>query len=168
MKEMKKGLYLLIAVVAMLFMVTGCGENTKEALSKDWEEVKEEYAVIEKEAEEELAEVEEVSQEKVEELVKTVEEKYAEVKDGITKENEEVAKELYKAAHQLELLAERSEEAHETDAVKLGSDVKDFVQKHYGDAEQEIEKLKEDIEGGVKTIKDFTEKEWNDFLNLFK
>ena len=164
---MKKWLSLFVVVLALFVCVTGCGENTKAGLEKDWESVKDEYTKIEEDAQKELDKMEEVSQEEIEELVKTVKEKYAEVKDGVTKENEEVAKELYKAAHELELLSEKSKDAIESEAVTLGKDAKEFVKDHYSDVEKDFDKVKENIEAGVKSIEQFTEEQWNNFLGLF-
>ncbi len=164
---MKKWIKYFVVVFAVLFFVTGCGEAQKEELAKNWDAVKEEYEKLEKEAEVALSDTGEISQEEIEELVKTVKEKYDVVKGGITKENEAVAKELYKAAHQLELLADKSEEALESDAVKLGQDVQDYIKQHYSDIENDFSTLRNNIEAGVKTIENFTEEDWNNFLGLF-
>lgn len=173
---MKKLIIGLVVVSLSILFMTGCTkENDKNKESqmdadivRKWTEVEKEYQKIEEKAEIKLNDIHEITKADIENVVRTIEEKYEEVQNGITKKNENVAKELYEAGHQLEILTEKSSKLASHEIVKLGIDVKNFVKRYYGEVGEEVEIIKENIEGRFDHVKKLTEDEWNKFLSLLK
>ena len=71
-------------------------------------------------------------------------------------------------AHKLEILVEKTDKETEHEITKLGTNAKKFIKTAYDKTESELEVIKKDIESGYEKVKDFSEKEWKKFLELFK
>lgn len=147
---------------------TGGIEMFSGNIGTKWNEAKTDYETLETEAKTELDKQKNISKEDVNQLIKTVEDDYAKLKNGIDDSNKDTAKEMYKAAHKLELLGERNATAKDNEIVKIGAHAKEYIRHLHGEGERNFSDVTNDIETGFNNVKNFTEDAWNDFLNMFK
>ena len=138
------------------------------SIGKKWNETKTDYLALENEAKTEVDNMKDVSKDEVNKLIETVKTDYEKLKNGITDENSDAAKEMYKSAHKLELLGERNETAKDSEIVRIGTHAKEYIRHLHGEGNRNFGDVTGDIETGLNKIGDFTEDVWNDFLNLFR
>lgn len=143
-------------------------EKFEGTISTSWNDVKADYDKIDAEVKEEVEDDYKVTKEDVQDLVNTIETKYDKIKDGITEDNEEDAKGLYRAAQKIQEIAKVDGQKVDHEIVTLSENAKALVKHYYGEAEEDFSTVKEDFTTGIDKIKNYTEEEWQKFLDLFK
>lgn len=132
-----------------------------------WDDIKEEYEKLETEAETEVENVAEVTKEDAQKLVTTIENDYDVIKDGISNDEKEVAKEFYKAAHKLDVIADKAEGDVKEEIEKLAETSKELVKHLHGEAERDYNVVKQEFETALQKVKTFGEDEWTSFVDKF-
>lgn len=184
-----KKLTAILLSLALVICFAGCGEkdnsiadengNTESKTEETvkgfdgkvnfkWDEVSEDYERLETEAEDELDKTSEFTRERVEEMAQKVEKGLKELENGITKDNKEVAYEVYKNAHKLEILAKKDKDNSDNDFLKLAKDTKAIIKQYHGEAEEDFEGLFSRIGENIDNIKNYTDDKWNEFLDMLK
>lgn len=178
---MKKILTLSFSFIIMLLLITGCNnkkvddtdinENTSYEMfsgniNKSWDEVKNDYNNVELEAKREINSLNTVTIDDLKEIENTIETKYQNLKNGITEDNEDDAKELYKAAIKIQELAKRNNNNKNHELIDLSNNAKSLIKHYYGEADDDFSNVKNSFEAGIENIKNYTEDKWQEFLNL--
>lgn len=183
---MKKFLKLTFAFLFVAVLLVGCG-NTNNVddeieeddvtddvelfngdIKKSWNDVSNDYDIIDTEVKNEITEDHKITKEEIQGLVTTIENKSQTLKDGITDDNEKDAKDLYRAAAKIEAIAKVDGKAVDHEIVALSRNAKALVKHYYGEAEDDFTTVSDDFKTGINKIKNYTEDEWNKFLDLFK
>lgn len=178
---MKKFLTLSLTFLIVAILAVGCtNKDTDEDninndietfegnIYKSWNDVKADYDKIDAEVKEEVESQDEVTKAEVQDLVNTIETKYDKIKDGITEDNEDDAKELYRAAQKILEIAKVDGQKVDHEIVTLSENAKALVKHYYGEADDDFSTVKENFTSGIEKIKNYTEDEWQKFLDLFK
>lgn len=183
---MKKIFTLSFAFLTVILLSSGCmnknvdstdidetkNENEVEMFDGEintfWNDAKSDYDEIELEAKRETEQIKDVTTDDIKSLEKTIETNYKKIKNGITKENEQEAKELYKAATKIELLAQKDGVSIDHELVTLSRNAKSLVRHYYGEADKDFSTVKNDFEQGIENVKNYTEDKWQDFVNMIR
>ena len=182
---MKKFLTLSLTFLIVAILAVGCtnkdtnDDNIEDDINNDvetfegniyrsWNEVKADYDSIDAEVKEEVESQDKVTKAEVQDLVNTIETKYDKIKDGITEDSEDDAKELYRAAQKILEIAKVDGQKVDHEIVTLSENAKALVKHYYGEADDDFSTVKENFTSGIDKIKNYTEDEWQKFLDLFK
>ena len=183
---MKKYLTIIFSILFTIILLTGCNnkvddtdidnedeiEESTQGFDGDidisWDEVSDEYNAIELEAREEVRNNDNITADDVRELANTIQTKYTTIRNGITSDNENDAKELYKASIKLQEIANKNGTRAQHEVTNLAENGEAMVKQLYGEAEDNFDDLKEDFENGLESIKDYTLDKWQDFIDLLK
>ena len=172
---MKKFLTLSCAFLIIAVIAVGCNnkktnteiDNTDNTFNTTWDKVKKDYEEIENEAKNEIKDDKNITKEEIQSLVNTIETKYDSLKNGINKDNENDAKELYKAASKIEEISKVDGKKVDHEIVTLSENAKKFVKHYYGE-ENDIDKITNDLTTAINNVKNYTDEKWQEFLDLFK
>lgn len=184
---MKKFVKLTISLIVITVILSGCGKdkvndtdinqnkrnsNSVEGfdgnINTSWDEVNDEYNAIEIEAKREIDSLDNITADDIKNLTNTIRNKYEIVKNGITDENEEDAKELYKASIKLQELLKKDGTPVEHEITHLAENAEELVKHYYGEADRNFNDVVNDFENGLDNIKDYTIDKWNELLDLLK
>lgn len=183
---MKKFLTITFSLLVSFVMLTGCNNKVDDTdiddddeieestqgfdgdINTSWDEVSDDYNAIELEAREEVRNNNNITVDDVKTLANTIQTKYTTVRNGITPDNEDDAKELYRASIKLQEIAKKDGTRVEHEVTHLALNGEAMVKQFYGEAEDDFDDLKEDFENGLESIKDYTEDKWQDFMDLLK
>lgn len=184
---MKKFFILTISFLAVTLILTGCGkgkvndtdidddmqmndsvEGFDGKINTSWDEVEDDYNALEIEAKREADEMDDVTSTDVKELTDTIRSKYQSVKNGITDENEEDAKELYKSAIKLREIAKKDGNRVDHEITTMSENAIELVKHYYGETNRNFNDVVDEFENTLDNIKDYTEDKWNEFLDLIK
>lgn len=170
---MKKLLALFECSVFIIILITGC--STQAEVKKfdgeikiDWQDVEYEFTTIEKNANKDVKNVDEFSADELKVLVNDIDRKYDQIKNGVTKENHEVAKDIYRDAHKIEAFAMNADESLDNDVTKLAASAKSLVKHYYGEADEDYDKVKKEFEKELDKVKKFDSAAWNKIEDEFK
>ena len=181
---MKKFLNITFSLLFIIILLTGCGNKVDDTdidnedeieesiqgfdgdIDTSWDEVSDDYNAIELEAREEIRNNDNITADDVRTLINTIDTKYTTIRNGITSDNENDAKELYRASIKLQEIAKKdgARVDHEVTALALNSEA--MVKQFYGEAEDNFDDLKEDFENGLESIKGYTQDKWQEFMDL--
>lgn len=188
---MKKVLSLIFSALILITALAGCGEEKKEEkktdpgtsiddrasdtvrgfggkISKKWDDVRKDYTSLENDAEAEVGAMNTVSRADVENIVKEMKSDLRDLEDGINDDNEEKAKEVYKDAHKLQIMAKKGDVEAAKEFEDLARNSKALVKQYYGVADDDYDTVKESVDKGINKIENFTDDIWNAFVDLFK
>ena len=183
---MKKILTITFSLLFSIVLLTGCNNKVDDTnidkdkeieestqgfdgdIDKSWDEVSDDYNAIELEAREEVRNNDNIKADDVRSLANTIQTKYITVRNGITSDNEEDAKELYRASIKLQEIAKKDGVRVNHEVTQLAENGEAMVKQLYGKAEENFDDLKEDFENGLESIKDYTLDKWQDFMDLLK
>lgn len=133
-----------------------------------WESVEADFEKIDEQARKDVEEFGNVLETTLEELKHTIVDNYELIKDGITEDTDEVAKEMYSAAVQLETYTKR---IYSDDADKVyyfAKHAKSFIKEQYGKILTEEEILEEDFVNDIEAAKKWTQSTWNEITKQLK
>ena len=183
---MKKFLTISFSLLVVFVILTGCNNKVDDTdiddddeieestqgfdgdIDTSWDEVSDDYNAIELEAREEVRNNDNITADDVRTLANTIQTKYTTVRNGITSDNEDDAKELYRASIKLQEIAKKDGTRVEHEVTHLALNGEAMVKQFYGEAEDDFDDLKEDFENGLESIKDYTEDKWQEFMDLLK
>ena len=183
---MKKFLTITFSLLVVFVILTGCNNKVDDTdideddeieestqgfdgdIDTSWDEVSDDYNAIELEAREEVRNNDNITADDVKTLANTIDTKYRTIRNGITPDNEDDAKELYRASIKLQEIAKKDGTRVEHEVTHLALNGEAMVKQFYGEAEDNFDDLKEDFENGLKSIKDYTEDKWQEFMDLLK
>ena len=137
-------------------------------VNKKWDDVKDDYKKLEDEAETEVDSTTTYTKDEVQKLVTSIENGTEELKNGVTDDNEETARRVYKDAHKLERLAKKGNSEASKEFDTLGKNAKALVKQYYGVADADFETVTDAVADGIKRVGKFTDDVWNSFLDMFK
>lgn len=183
---MKKFLNITFSLLFIIILLTGCGNKVDDTdidnedeieesiqgfdgdIDTSWDEVSDDYNSIELEAREEIRNNSNITADDVRELANTIQTKYTTVKNGITSDNENDAKELYRASIKLQEIAKKDGVRINHEVTTLAENGEAMVKQFYGKTNDNFDDLKEDFERGIENIKNYTEDKWQEFMDLLK
>ena len=183
---MKKIITLSVLFMTIITLLSGCmnknvdstdineNETNNEVemfngeINTFWNDVKDDYDQIELEAQREIESMDNIKTDDIKNLEKIIETNYKKLKNGINKDNEEDAKELYKAATKIEILSKKNNNNINHELVTLSKNAKKLVKHYYGEADTDFSTVKNDFEQGIENIKNYTEDKWEEFVNMIK
>ena len=183
---MKKFLTITFSLLVAFVILTGCNNKVDDTdidnddeieestqgfdgdVDTSWDEVSDDYNAIELEAREEIRNNDNITADDVRALANTIQTKYTTVRNGITSDNEDDAKELYRASIKLQEIAKKDGTRVEHELTTLALNGEAMVKQFYGEAEDDFDDLKEDFENGLESIKGYTEDKWQEFMDLLK
>ena len=183
---MKKFLTITFSLLVVFVILTGCNNKVDDTdiddddeieestqgfdgdIDTSWDEVSDDYNAIELEAREEVRNNDNITADDVRTLANTIQTKYTTVRNGITSDNEDDAKELYRASIKLQEIAKKDGTRVEHEVTHLAENGEAMVKQFYGEAEDDFDNLKEDFENGLESIKGYTEDKWQEFMDLLK
>lgn len=183
---MKKFLTITFSMLFTIILLTGCGNKVDDTdidnedeieesiqgfdgdIDTSWDEVSDDYNAIELEAREEIRNNDNITADDVRTLINTIDTKYTTIRNGITSDNENDAKELYRASIKLQEIAKKDGTRVEHEVTTLALNGEAMVKQFYGEAEDNFDDLKEDFENGLESIKGYTQDKWQEFMDLLK
>ena len=183
---MKKFLTITFSILLITILLTGCNKKVDDTdidednkiensvrgftgeINTSWDEVEEDYDNIELEAKREVADMNNITTNDIRELTNIIQTKYATVKNGITADNENDAKELYKASIKLQEIAKKDGTRVNHEITTLAENAEALVKHYYGKADKDFNSVKDDFESGLENIKDYAEDKWQEFVDLLK
>jgi len=183
---MKKILTITFSILISLVLLTGCNNKVDDTdindeekqnesiqgfdgnINTSWDEVSDDYNAIELEAREEVRNNNNITTDDVKTLTNTIDTKYTTIRNGITSDNEDDAKELYRASIKLQEIAKKNGTRVDHEVTTLAENGEAMVKHFYGEAENSFDDLKNDFENGLESIKNYTEDKWQDFMDLLK
>ena len=183
---MKKFLTITFSILLITIILTGCDKKVDDTdidedneiedsarkftgeINTSWDEVEDDYDNIELEAKREVSNMNNVTTNDIKELTNTIQTKYASVKNGITDDNENDAKELYKVSIKLQEIAKKDGTRVDHEITTLAENAEALVKHYYGKADKDFDNVKEDFESGLENIKDYAEDKWQEFVDLLK
>ena len=125
-----------------------------------WEAVEEEYDAVEIMAFIEASEKSGYTVDEIKTLVNDIDKYYQEIKDGITSENEQFAKTMYKAACTLDRMDDKHKGLSDHPVVELGDDAKDIIENSYNTKSGDYKESKNEFERTLKKVKNYTDEDW--------
>lgn len=187
---MKKFLSIALSVLLLAGIFAGCGEKTDNeskpndssesyesedtvkgfsgTVSRKWDDVKDDFLSLENAAEAEVGAITTISRADIENTVREMKEDLKELENGVDRDNEEKAKEVYKDAHKLEVMAKKGDTDASKEFKNLAKNTKALVKQYYGVADDDYETVRGAVKESIDKVGDFTDDIWNAFLDLFK
>lgn len=133
-----------------------------------WESVAKTFEDIEDKVKDNLTSFSDIAETELEDLKHTIIDNYELVKDGITENNEDIAKGIYSAAIKLEQYT-RKISTEKADAVwQFAKDTQSFIKSCYGKVLEESEALKMNYDEEIATAKKWTQSTWNEITRELK
>ena len=179
---MKKFLTVALSIFLLTITLTGCGNKVDDTdinddntvkrfrgnINTSWDEVEDDYNAIELEAREEVRNNKNITTDDIRNLTNTIQTKYQIIRNGITDDNEDDAKELYRSSIKLQEIAKKDDKRVQHEVTTLAENAEAMVKQFYGEAEDDFDDLKEDFENGIDNIKNYTIDKWQEFMDLLK
>ena len=133
-----------------------------------WESVAKTFEDIEDKVKDNLTSFSDIAETELEDLKHTIIDNYELVKDGITENNEDIAKGIYSAAVKLEQYTKKIS-TEKADAVwQFAKDTQSFIKSCYGKVLEESEALKMNYDEEIAAAKKWTQSTWNEITRELK
>ena len=133
-----------------------------------WESVAKTFEDIEDKEKDNLTSFSDIAETELEDLKHTIIDNYELVKDGITENNEDIAKGIYSAAVKLEQYTKKIS-TEKADAVwQFAKDTQSFIKSCYGKVLEESEALKMNYDEEIAAAKKWTQSTWNEITRELK
>lgn len=133
-----------------------------------WESVAKTFEDIEDKVKDNLTSFSDIAETELEDLKHTIIDNYELVKDGITENNEDIAKGIYSAAVKLEQYTKKIS-TEKADAVwQFAKDTQSFIKSCYGKVLEESETLKMNYDEEIAAAKKWTQSTWNEITRELK
>lgn len=129
-----------------------------------WADVKDDFAAAQSEAEAAADKIETVTKDDVKALTDVIVSGYDKIKDGIS--DNDTAKEIYKAASELEKLGDRHTDTVDLEVVRLGRNTKTLIKHLYGEAEGDFQIISGDVEIAIDSINSYADIDWDEVVSL--
>lgn len=114
-----------------------------------WDDVKLDYQGLEESIASQFEQGSTISKETVKNDVETISSGYDKISKGIDEENKDIAKEMYQAAHRLEISGKKMDETKDHEYTKLGENTKAYIKYLHGEKLENHEKTKTEIENVI-------------------
>lgn len=133
-----------------------------------WESVAKTFEDIEDKEKDNLTSFSDIAETELEDLKHTIIDNYELIKDGITENNEDIAKGIYSAAVKLEQYTKKIS-TEKADAVwQFAKDTQSFIKSCYGKVLEESEALKMNYDEEIAAAKKWTQSTWNEITRELK
>ena len=133
-----------------------------------WNSVSDQITNIETEAKNNLTNFGDIAENELEDLKHTILDNYDLIKNGVTKEVDDVAKQIYNAAYKLEQYTRRLP-GEEADKVwNFAKHIEAYVKQSYGKVLEEGEIASDNIESDIEAAKKWTQSTWNEITKELK
>lgn len=133
-----------------------------------WESVAKTFEDIEDKVKDNLTSFSDIAETELEDLKHTIIDNYELIKDGITENNEDIAKGIYSAAVKLEQYTKKIS-TEKADAVwQFAKDTQSFIKSCYGKVLEESEALKMNYDEEIAAAKKWTQSTWNEITRELK
>lgn len=133
-----------------------------------WDDVAEQYDEIEIQAKDEMLKYEDVVETDLEELKHIIIDNYDEIKNGITDETDELARQMYAAAVQLQAYTKYIKGKEVDKVYYFAKDTISFIKQCYGKTLTEEEAMKQDYKDDIASARKWTQSTWNEITRELK
>ncbi len=125
-----------------------------------WEAVEEQYEAVEIMAFIEASEKSGYTIDEIKNLVSDIDKYYQEIKEGITSENEQIVKTMYKVACTLDRMDDKHTGLSEHPVVELGDEAKDLIENSYNTKSSDYKESKKEFERALEKVKSYNDEDW--------
>lgn len=137
-------------------------------IPEKWTDVKGTYEQIENSAKDDSNVPSEITKDTLKEQTDKLSADYEKIKDGITDSNKSAAEDAYEAASKLEYWGEEKYPyAKDSEIVRLSKNMKKFIKHLYGEAEDDFNVLKSDIEISIDSVNNYSDEDWAESVELY-
>ena len=137
-------------------------------IPEKWTDVKGTYEQIENSAKDDSNVPSEITKDTLKEQTDKLSADYEKIKDGITDSNKSAAEDAYEAASKLEYWGEEKYPyAKDSEIVRLSKNMKKFIKHLYGEAEDDFNVLKSDLEISIDSVNNYSDEDWAESVELY-